>query len=275
MSARQKLDNTRPSVTHKFQITAKGEVVRGYITVGRYPDGSAGEVFITLDTMDPCSRGAFYAVGVMISLALQNGAPIEDLARQLAYMNFEPSGFTKNPNIRHAKSIADYIGRWLLFWNNNREEVFNNIENDDSDTSISNETSNETKEGRKEMHQPSKYYLNDQGTQLLCDCEGGPKGVKIDTTTPDHAAERQLFALLKEQREWDTGAEEALAQAQDNIAKFGHPAGAAAIKTAETEPDSLGNPPENPYPDDTTAPPPAPPAAPGETGEETGPHTNQ
>jgi ribonucleoside-diphosphate reductase alpha chain len=106
---RHRMTDTRMSLTHKFEIAGH----EGYITVGLYVDGQPGELFITMSKEGSTIGGLMDTVGTLTSIALQYGVPLESLVKKFAYQRFEPSGFTKNPDIRHATSIADYVFRWL------------------------------------------------------------------------------------------------------------------------------------------------------------------
>ena len=97
------------SLTHKFEIAGH----EGYITVGLYEDGQPGELFITMSKEGSTIGGLMDTVGTLTSIALQYGVPLESLVKKFAYQRFEPSGFTKNPDIRNATSITDYVFRWL------------------------------------------------------------------------------------------------------------------------------------------------------------------
>ena len=106
---RHRMPDTRSSMTHRFEIAGH----EGYITVGLYEDGQPGELFITMSKEGSTIGGLMDTVGTLTSIALQYGVPLESLVRKFAYQRFEPSGFTKNPDIRHATSITDYVFRWL------------------------------------------------------------------------------------------------------------------------------------------------------------------
>src|SRR5438128_2407931 len=106
---RHRMPDTRTSLTHRFEIAGH----EGYITVGLYQDGQPGELFITMSKEGSTIGGLMDTVGTLTSIALQYGVPLESLVKKFAYQRFEPSGFTKNPDIRHATSIADYVFRWL------------------------------------------------------------------------------------------------------------------------------------------------------------------
>ena len=106
---RKRMPSTRQSITHKFAVGGH----EGYLTVGIYEDGSPGELFITMAKEGSTVGGIMDSFGTAISLCLQYGVPVEELCRKFAHSRFEPSGFTKNPDIPIAKSIVDYIFRWL------------------------------------------------------------------------------------------------------------------------------------------------------------------
>jgi ribonucleoside-diphosphate reductase alpha chain len=106
---RRRLPDTRTAVTHKFDIAGH----EGYLTVGLFDDGTPGELFITMAKEGSTIGGLMDSIGTLTSLAWQYGVPLEALARKFAHQRFEPSGFTKNPEIRNASSITDYVFRWM------------------------------------------------------------------------------------------------------------------------------------------------------------------
>jgi ribonucleoside-diphosphate reductase alpha chain len=106
---RRRLTDTRQAVTHKFDIAGH----EGYLTVGLFEDRQPGELFITMAKEGSTIGGLMDTVGTLTSMALQYGVPLETLLRKFAHQRFEPSGFTKNPEIRNASSIIDYVFRWL------------------------------------------------------------------------------------------------------------------------------------------------------------------
>lgn len=106
---RHRLPDTRQAVTHKFSISG----LKGYITVGLFADGSPGEIFVTVSKEGSFISGLMDSFATAISLALQYGVPVADLVRKFSHVRFEPSGFTGNEQIPVAKSIIDYIFRWL------------------------------------------------------------------------------------------------------------------------------------------------------------------
>jgi ribonucleoside-diphosphate reductase alpha chain len=106
---RHRMPDTRMSLTHKFEIAGH----EGYITVGLYEDGQPGELFIQMSKEGSTIGGLMDTVATLTSMALQYSVPLESLVKKFAYQRFEPSGFTKNPDIRSATSITDYVFRWL------------------------------------------------------------------------------------------------------------------------------------------------------------------
>jgi ribonucleoside-diphosphate reductase alpha chain len=106
---RERLPDTRKSITHKFSISGH----EGYITVGLYPDGRPGELFITMAKEGSTIGGLMDCFGTAVSMSLQYGVPLEVYVNKFSHTRFEPMGFTKNPDIKIAKSLVDYIFRWL------------------------------------------------------------------------------------------------------------------------------------------------------------------
>jgi len=106
---RRRLPETRTAITHKFDIAGH----EGYLTVGLFGDGQPGELFITMAKEGSTIGGLMDCVGTLTSMALQYGVPLEALVKKFAHQRFEPSGFTKNPEIRNASSIIDYVFRWM------------------------------------------------------------------------------------------------------------------------------------------------------------------
>jgi ribonucleoside-diphosphate reductase alpha chain len=108
--ARRKMPRERQSLTHKFAVGGH----EGYITAGLYEDGSVGEIFLTdIGKEGSTLRGMMNSFATAISIALQYGVPLETLVRKFSYMRFEPEGMTMNTEIPFAKSLPDYIMRWL------------------------------------------------------------------------------------------------------------------------------------------------------------------
>jgi ribonucleoside-diphosphate reductase alpha chain len=106
---RQKLPDERRAVTHKFAVGQH----EGYLTVGLYENGQPGEIFITMAKEGSTVSGLMDSFATAVSLALQYGVPLKVLCDKFSHTRFEPSGWTPNPEIRYAKSVMDYIFRWL------------------------------------------------------------------------------------------------------------------------------------------------------------------
>jgi ribonucleoside-diphosphate reductase alpha chain len=109
LKARRKLPDERAAITHKFDIAGH----EGYITVGLFEDGQPGEIFLVMAKEGSTISGFADAFAQAISYALQYGVPLQDLVDKFSHVRFEPSGMTKNPDVRFAKSIVDYIFRWM------------------------------------------------------------------------------------------------------------------------------------------------------------------
>ena len=106
---RRRLHDTRASLTHKFTI----EGHEGYITVGLFEDNTPGELFVTMAKEGSTLSGMMDAFATSISLSLQYGVPLAHLVEKFAHMRFEPSGWTGNSELGFAKSIVDYVFRWI------------------------------------------------------------------------------------------------------------------------------------------------------------------
>ncbi len=107
--ARRRMPDTRRSITHKFDVAGH----KGYMTVGLYDEGQPGELFITMAKEGSTLGGMMDAFATAISLCLQYHVPLEPLVRKFSHQRFDPSGMTSNPEIPFAKSIVDYVFRWL------------------------------------------------------------------------------------------------------------------------------------------------------------------
>ncbi|HSG40732.1 MAG TPA: vitamin B12-dependent ribonucleotide reductase, partial [Thermoanaerobaculia bacterium] len=108
-AVRRKLPDERQAITHKFSINDH----EGYLTVGLYEDGTPGEIFLVMAKQGSTISGLMDSLATSISIALQYGVPLQTLVDKFSHTRFEPSGFTKNREIPIAKSITDYIFRWL------------------------------------------------------------------------------------------------------------------------------------------------------------------
>jgi ribonucleoside-diphosphate reductase alpha chain len=108
--SRKRMPRERQAITHKFAIGG----YEGYITAGMYEDGTLGEIFLTdIGKEGSTLRGMMDAFATSISLSLQYGVPLEILVQKYSYVRFEPEGITANPEIPFAKSVPDYVMRWL------------------------------------------------------------------------------------------------------------------------------------------------------------------
>ncbi|GAB4363413.1 MAG: vitamin B12-dependent ribonucleotide reductase [Calditrichia bacterium] len=126
---RRRLPDERQAITHKFSVGGH----EGYITVGMYEDGSPGEIFIVMSKEGSVVSGLMDSFATAISMALQYGVPLKVLCNKFTHTRFEPSGFTNNPLIPYAKSIMDYIFRWLAskFLPRNEQKNYMNLDGDD------------------------------------------------------------------------------------------------------------------------------------------------
>ena len=106
---RRRLPDERRAITHKYQVAGH----EGYVTVGLYPDGQPGEIFLKMAKEGSTVSGLMDTLATMTSIALQYGVPLRDLVSKFTHVRFEPSGFTGNPEVPIAKSIVDYIFRWM------------------------------------------------------------------------------------------------------------------------------------------------------------------
>ena len=124
-AVRHKLQEERASITHKFKVGDH----EGYITVGLYPNGRPGELFITMAKEGSTVSGLMDSFALGVSIALQHGVPLELFCEKFAHTRFEPSGWSGNPEIGYAKSIMDYIFRWLQlrFLTGQQQLLFENL----------------------------------------------------------------------------------------------------------------------------------------------------
>jgi ribonucleoside-diphosphate reductase alpha chain len=106
---RRRLPDTRTSTTHKFSIGGS----KGYLTVGQFDDGAPGEVFIQMAKAGSTINGLMDTIGTLLSMCLQYGVPLETLVKKFSHIRFEPEGMTRNKDIPMAKSVMDYLARWL------------------------------------------------------------------------------------------------------------------------------------------------------------------
>lgn len=108
---KRKMPSTRQSITHKIDLAADG--IEAYVTMGFYEDGTPGEVFITISNGGPTLQGLTNVLGIMISMMLQSGIPVENVIEKMKHQNFSPNGWTTNEDIPMCTSIVDYIAVWM------------------------------------------------------------------------------------------------------------------------------------------------------------------
>jgi ribonucleoside-diphosphate reductase alpha chain len=127
---RHKMSDEAPAIRHKFSIAGH----EGYIHVGLLENGKPGEVFLKMSKEGSTISGLMDSLAIAISLTLQYGVPLEALVNKFTHMRFEPSGFTKNPEIPIAKSLVDYVFRWLgsKFLSKEEKEAIGIIARDDN-----------------------------------------------------------------------------------------------------------------------------------------------
>ena len=179
------------SLTHKFDIAGH----EGYITVGLYEDGQPGELFLVMAKEGSTISGFADAFAQAISYALQYGVPLQDLVDKFSHVRFEPSGMTKNPDVRFAKSIVDYIFRWMAtkFLSadaqfrvgvNNREEVVTTPEQLPLDVAAA---AGGVGDGRHRVAEDV----------VFCgDAEPGGRAAMLDVRV-DHGAQRVVLQVLE------------------------------------------------------------------------------
>lgn len=109
LATRQSLTPTRESLTHKFTIDRH----EGYLTIGLYPDGTPGEIFIKIAKEGSAISGMCQAFCRAFSIALQYGLPVDEAVKRFRGMRFEPNGLTSNPDIPEADSIVDYVAKYM------------------------------------------------------------------------------------------------------------------------------------------------------------------
>ena len=166
---RRRLPDTRQSLTHKFSVGGH----EGYITVGLFEDGNPGELFITMAKEGSTIGGLMDVIGTKTSLALQYGVPLDDMVRKFSHARFEPSGWTNNPDIPVAKSVVDYIFRWLgiTFLEGYREA--NTPKRDDSEAGESKanfkKPSSQDAKGETARPEASKTNVSSQVVNRLAD----------------------------------------------------------------------------------------------------------
>jgi len=158
-ASRRRLPDTRRSITHKFNVAGH----EGYLTVGLYEDGQPGELFITMSKEGSTIGGLMDSLGTATSVALQYGVPVKSLVDKFSHQRFEPAGMTENSDIPFAKSLVDYIFRWMGM---------------------------QFVDGYREQYAPRREPMSDESDR------GGDRGG--DRTGSDHAAPSLRLAGLTE-----------------------------------------------------------------------------
>jgi ribonucleoside-diphosphate reductase alpha chain len=156
---RRRLPETREAVTHKFDIAGH----EGYLTVGLFEDRQPGELFITMAKEGSTIGGLMDSVGALTSMALQYGVPLEALVKKFAHQRFEPSGFTKNPEMRNASSIMDYVFRWMGFQFIPGYREFNSPHSDQPELSMP----GLLEEEKKKVNRPVKDLPLSEDTDMI------------------------------------------------------------------------------------------------------------
>jgi len=146
---RRRLPDERPSITHKFSIAGH----EGYLTVGMFEDGTPGEIFIVMAKEGTIVSGLMDAFATAISMTLQYGVPLRVLADKFSHTRFEPSGFTGNKQIPIAKSVLDYIFRWLAMKFLPEDERPSNLENENNHSTPGDQNSENSEEYEKHIFQ--------------------------------------------------------------------------------------------------------------------------
>ncbi len=180
--SRRRMSDTRVSVTHKFDIAGH----EGYLTVGLFDDKQPGELFITMAKEGSTIGGLMDTIGTLVSLALQYGVPVEAMVKKFAHTRFEPSGFTKNPDIRNAKSIPDYIFRWM-----GNQFIAGYLE-------ANNPNANQPELGMKEVREMEKKSLNKPINELPINEETSPVAVAHHRRTTIETDSSELVIRFKD-----------------------------------------------------------------------------
>ena len=169
---RRRLPGTRTALTHKFDIAGH----EGYLTVGLFEDGSPGELFVTMAKEGSTIGGLMDSIGTLTSMALQYGVPLAALVKKFAFQRFEPSGFTKNPDIRNAASITDYVFRWMAieFIDGYREQ--NNPNSDQAELAMP----GLEEELKKKVNRPVAVLPLSEETEIISKSDEAPKLVAAE-----------------------------------------------------------------------------------------------
>jgi ribonucleoside-diphosphate reductase alpha chain len=181
---RRRLPATRQSLTHKFSVGGH----EGYTTVGLFEDGTPGELFITMAKEGSTIGGLMDVIGTLTSMALQYGVPLEVIINKFAHMRFEPSGWTSNPDIPNAKSVVDYIFRWvgIQFLPGYREA---NVPN-------RNVTAADVPDTPEAVRQHVEDFIGRQLNGTAAHANGHANGTASHATQPAAASREEAIAIL-------------------------------------------------------------------------------
>ena len=187
---RERLPDTRQSVTHKFNVGGH----EGYINVGLYPDRRPGELFITMAKEGSTIGGLMDSFGTAISLSLQYGVPLEVLVNKFSHTRFEPMGYTSNPDVRIAKSVVDYIFRWLgvEFLPGYREATNGTKTTTKSETVEAKATPSD-----KSPAESNGHYVNGNGKAEAEMLERAGAAMQIDPSDDKEASRGEQFARFQ------------------------------------------------------------------------------
>ncbi len=190
---RRKLPDERQAITHKFDIAGH----EGYITVGLFEDGMPGEIFLVMAKEGSTISGFADAFAQAISYALQYGVPLQALVDKFSHVRFEPSGMTKNPDVRFAKSIVDYIFRWMASKFLSPEAQFRaGVNNRDEVDGAQGRGRGARAEVRAGDHGAGEPHRRDRpvGHAVRGDAEPGRRAAVHDLRV-DHGAQRRLLQV--------------------------------------------------------------------------------
>ena len=188
---RRKLPDERQAITHKFDIAGH----EGYITVGLFEDGQPGEIFLVMAKEGSTISGFADAFAQAISYALQYGVPLQALVDKFSHVRFEPSGMTKNPDVRFAKSIVDYIFRWMASKFLSPEAQYVAGVNNRDEVMSPNGASRRNRQACDSGPPAPKLARTAEQTVSVCgDAEPGRRAAVLDVRV-DHGAERRLLQV--------------------------------------------------------------------------------
>ena len=178
---RRRLPDTRDSLTHKFNVAGH----EGYLIVGLYEDGTPGELFITMAKEGSTIGGLMDSLGTAISVALQYGVPVQSLVNKFAHQRFEPMGITTNSDIPFAKSLVDYIFRWMgiQFIEGYREQNSPNRGGAKTGTDQPRTTTNTVKENTPRWKQDATNTMSKDSTNPAPTGTGKTDGTSSNTPT--------------------------------------------------------------------------------------------